>query len=231
MTAMREFRIQLKDLISGEIIQDTGGTCHVSQAGLPDKQTLYDKNGAALTNPLQLTAGFINFFTLDTVASVDLYIQAPGGQFLTRTGIVASGPNEIRVPTHIKRQMYKIPFSAVDQGGNATETDTGFDLPAKAFVLDRLHGCGLLVTTVHAAKTIDFGTGQVNPAETGGDANGLIAASSVATAGLVIGTNGALFSSNAPAASDANAAKSLTYTLSTGSTTAKGFILLPVQLS
>jgi hypothetical protein len=118
-------------------------------------------------------------------------------------GVVASGNNEIPVNTSKKEQVATIPFSAVDQGGDATETDTGFDVPTPAFVMNRLHGFGLNVTVVHAGKTIDVGLGEVHPAETGGDANGFIAGSSVATAGLVIGTDGALFSTNAPHKSDA----------------------------
>lgn len=225
-----EYRIQLKSAQSGEPIIATGGTVHVAIAGLPDKQTLVDKNGAALTNPLQLTAGFINFFIPDTVtAGVDLYILSPGGHFVTRAGVLASGPNEILVDTSRRRQVAKIPFSIVDSVA-ATEQDTGFDIPNPSMVLDRLHGLGLNVTVLESAKTIDVGLGEVHPAESGGDANGFIAASSLAAAGQVIATNGALFSSNAPAKSDAQTAKSLTYTISTGAVAAKGFILVPYTL-
>lgn len=231
MTAYREYRIQLKDGPTGESIITAGGTVFVAQDGLSDKQTIYaDANGGALSNPMTPTRGFINFFVLDTVSQVDLYIMAPGGQFEVRTGVKPGGPNEISVNTRAKRQMMKIPFSYVDQGGNATETDTGFDMPNPSMLLNRLHGCGLYVTAADSGITIDVGTGEAHPAESGGDANGLIAASSVASAVTVIGTDGALFSTNAPARSDAATAKSITWTLSTGADTAKGFILLPYQL-
>lgn len=225
--AKLEYRIQLKDAVLGTSIIAAGGKCHVSTAGSPDKATLYDKDGAALANPITPTRGFLNFFVDETVLSVDLYIMAPGGQFVERYGVAASGPNEILVDTGNKRQMMKIPFSHVDDAGDATETDTGFDVPAKAVLLDRLHGMGLDVTAADATETIDFG---ILSSETGGDANGLIAASSVGTAGLVIGTNGALFSSNAPHLSDAVTGKSLSYTLTAGTDTAKGFILQPYNL-
>lgn len=225
----REWRIQLMDAWTGENIVTAGGTCHVSTAGSPDKATLLTKAGAALANPITPTRGFINFFVVDTVDSVDLYIQAPGGQFVVLAGVKPSGPNEIAINTAKKDQLYKIPFSIADSVA-ATEKDTGFDLPALCFVLDRLHGCGLHVTALDATEDIDVGTGEVNPTETGGDANGFIAASDLDNAVLVTGTNGALFSTNAPYRSDANAAKSITYTLTTGTDTAKGFILMPIVL-
>lgn len=226
MTAYREYRIQMKDAATGQAIITAGGACHVSTAGSPDKATLYDSSGAALANPITPTRGFLNFFTLDSVASVDLYVQAPGGQFEVRTSVVASGPNEILVDTSTKQQMYKIPFSITDSVA-ATEKDTGFDLPATCLVLDRLNGAGIYVTAIDATETIDVGT---LTGETGADPNGLNAAASVGTLGALVATNGALHSSNAPYASDANAAKSISYTLTTGSDTAKGYILLPIVL-
>lgn len=226
--ANREWRIQLKDRASGESIIAAGGKVTVCQDGSPDKQTLYDKDGAALANPVTPTRGMISFYCADTVEQVDLFIQAPGGQFVDRYDVKPSGPNEIEVDTAKREQLYKIPFSHADDAGDATETDTGYDLPASCFVLDRLNGCGLLVVDIDATETIDVGT---LTGETGADPNGLIAAHSVGTAGAVVGTNGALFSSNAPYASDANASKSISYTLTAGTDTAAGFILLPVVLA
>lgn len=227
--ANREYRMQLRNGADGTAIMTAGGKCYVATAGAPGKATLYDKDGASLSNPVTPTRGFINFFVADTVASVDLYVMAPGGQFAIMTSVTPSGMNEININSTKKEQLAKIPFSIADTAA-ATETDTGFDVPDPSYLLDRLHGCGIYVSAIHSAKTIDVGLGEVTPAESGGDANGLIAASSVGTAGLVIGTNGALFSSNAPHKSDVVTAKSITYTLSSGTTTATGFILLPYRL-
>ncbi len=226
----REWRIQLVDAVDGSNIITAGGKVHVATAGSPDKATLKDKDGAALSNPITPTRGFINFFAADTVNTVDLYIQAPGGQFVVVTGVAPGGPNEILVDTAKKSQLYKIPFSIADTTA-AVETDTGYDLPALCQVLGRLSGCGIHVTAADATEDIDVGLGEVTPAETGGDANGFIAASDLDNANQVIGTNGALFSTNAPHLSDAVTAKSITYTLTTGTDTAKGFILLPVLLT
>ena len=223
----REYRIQLKDSFTGESIITAGGTCHVSTADSPDKATLYTAAGASLANPITPTRGFINFFVVDTVETVDLYIMAPGGQFVVVAGVAPGGPNEILIDTSNKTQMAKIPFSITDSVA-ATEKDTGFDLPANSFVLDRLHGQGIFVTAVDATETIDVGT---LTGETGADPNGLNAAHTVATLGFQPATNGALHSSNAPYWTGTNAAApSISYTLTAGSDTAKGFILLPYRL-
>lgn len=232
MTAYNHYRIQLKDAILGTAINASGGVCYVAQAGLPDKQTIYsDANGTSLSNPIALTAGYIDFYTLSTVASVDLYIMGPNGHFLSVAGVAPSGPNELVLPTNSNRHIAKIPFSINDTAAN-TETDTKFAFPTTAMWLDRLHGCGLRVTVADdsaGGKTMDVGTLS---SQAGGDANGLIAGSSTAATGQVIGTNGALFSSNAPAAVDVNAAaKNISYTLSASATHVKGFILLPYVLN
>lgn len=223
----REYRIQLKDRWTQQNVITAGGKVFVAQVGTPLKQTLYDKDGAALSNPITPTRGFINFFVVDTAASVDLHGMAPGGQWFDALAVVPSGPNEIVIDTAQKRHVAKIPYSYVDQTGDATETDTGFDVPDPARVLDRLHGCGLLVVAIDATETIDVG---ILSSESGGDADGLIAAHTVGTIGLATGTNGALFSSNAPHKSDAVTGKSISYTLTTGADTAKGFILLPYDI-
>lgn len=226
----RHWKFQLKDLATGEAIITAGGACHVAVAGSPDKQALVDKDGAALANPVTPTRGSIEFYIADeTVLTVDLYVMAPGGQFVVREGVSASGPNEIGVDAAKKEQVAKIPFSIADATTDV-ETDTGFDLPDLAIVLNRLHGCGILVDTLQAGDTIDVGLGEAVPAETGGDADGFINGSSLAAETLVIGTDGALFSTNAPHMSDAVAAKSITYTLIGTVTLAKGFILLPYRL-
>jgi hypothetical protein len=222
----REYRIQLKSGSDGTAIITAGGTVHVATAGSPDKATLYDKDGAALANPLTPTRGFINFFVVDTVATVDLYIMAPGGQFMVVTGVAPSGPNEISIGTTQKTQVAVIPFSIADSTA-ATEKDTGFDLPAQCSVLDRLHGMVVRVTTLDASQNILFG---LLSTESGGDADGFSTNVSLTTAVMKVTVNGALFSSNAPHQSDSVTAKSISYTLDTSTDTGKGFIQIPYRL-
>lgn len=234
----REYRIQLKDAATGETIISSGGKVYVAQNGDAAKQTLYDKDGAALSNPLTPTRGFINFFVADTTEKVDLYIMAPGGQFVVRKDVKASGANEIPVPTAQRHFSMVIPFAIADTTA-ATETNTGFAIPAKAAVLPTPF---IDVLTVDATEDIDVGTLSSDS----GDADGFVDGVSVATAGLVKATRtngadtmGALLSVQDSAnAGDITgepdvsmAGKTVTYTLSTGTDTAEGFIHLPYYLA
>lgn len=227
---MKRIIFQLSDQ-EAKSISATGGVVHVATADSPAKATLYDADGASLANPVSLTNGGVEFYVADTIDTVDLYIQAPAGQFLVKEG-VAPGKHNFKVDTSERYQVYKIPFSIADSVA-ATEKDTGFDFPANAQVLPLLGGAGILVTTAETAgaKTIDIGTGEAVPVEVGGDANGLLAGVSTAATGQVVGTNGALYASNAPYLTSSVAAKSITYTLVTASVAAAGFAILPVVLN
>lgn len=236
----KHFRIQLHDLVDGSVIQDSGGVCYVAKANDAQKETLYTKAGAAQTNPVSLTNGLIEFYTGDTVDSVDLYIMAPGGQFVIRKGVKASGPNELMIDKNARDQVAVIPFAIADTAA-ATETDTGFDMPQ---CVVKPHPA-VKVLTADAGITIEAG---LKSSESGGDLDGFIDAVSVATATLVkatIGnsgnTLGALFevqdSINAGDLTHEGhvvtgaAAVSVTYTLLAGADTAEGFIVLPYQLA
>ena len=207
---------------NGVSISDAGGRCYVSTVDVPAKATLLTSAGAFLTNPITMSQGEMDFYAADTVLSVDLYGIAPGGQFFVVKGVKPSGPNEIKIDMQQRNQVAKIPFE-IDDTAAASETDTGFDLPAGAFMLSTLSGCGLDVVDIDASETIEVGTLST---ESGGDPDGLIAASSVAAAGAVSGADGALFSSNAPHIVVVDT-QSISYTLSAGTATASGFILLP----
>lgn len=235
---MKEFRIQLKDAQTGEAIITAGGKVYVAAAGDAQKATLYDKDGAALANPVTPTRGSISFFTADTVASVDLYGMAPGGQFFTRAGVVASGPNEIAINTGDRNQVAVIPFSINDTTA-AAETNTGFSIPALAAVLPNPM---LNVLTPDSGMTIDFGT----LSSASGDADAFIDGAVLTTAGLVKATllnsavtmgaklyvqDSANAGDKAPEADISQAGKALTYTLSGSTDTAEGFVFLSYLLA
>jgi len=59
------------------------------------KASIYDKDGVALANPRSLTAGGVEFHVASTVTEVDLYIQAPAGQFLVRRGVAVGAHYEL----------------------------------------------------------------------------------------------------------------------------------------
>lgn len=117
-----------------------------------------------------------------------------------------------------------------------SEVDTGFDLPAKAVVLDVWVDIRTLEAT-GTTKTIDVG---LLSSETGGDADGFLDGVSTASANIVAGTlaggvitRGALLRdasgvsvaySRANYLTDAKAAKSVSYTLGSAHTEVVGDI-------
>jgi hypothetical protein len=242
-TPRNHFSIQLIDADSGEIIQTSGGFAVVLVAGSARKATIYsDADGTAKTNGFALNQGKIEFWTLASVASVDLVCMAPGGQFVRKSGIVSPGPSEIRVNTNARHQVAFIPFHALDQTADATETDTGFDFPLYTEVLPTP---AVRVLAIDATETIEVG---LKSSETNGDLDGFIDAVSVGTLGLVKATvlngsdtMGALLvvqdSANAgdlthePHIVTGANATSITYTLTAGSDTADGFAVLPYILA
>lgn len=226
------FRIQLKDRVTQQSIIASGvagaGVVFVAQPGTTQKATLTDKFGTSLNNPLALSSGLMDFCVPLTTLTVDLYIQSPTGHFIVYKGVSPSGLNEIAIDTSDRRTTMLIPFNIADCTA-AVEQDTKFLLPSNGRFLDRLHGCGLNITTIESAGAKTASVGLLS-SQSGGSATGLINASSTATLGQVIGTNGGLFSSNAPALASAQTAANISYTLSASSVAAAGFIILPLQL-
>jgi hypothetical protein len=234
---MRSFSIQLKDALTGKTIQASGGKCYVAQNGSPRKQALVDSAGAALANPVSLTRGHITFNVADeTVTTVDLYIQAPGGQFVVAKDVVASGQNEIAVDTGRLDHTMVIPF-AIEDTAAATETLTGFTVPGLV-----LPSPMVKTTTLDATEDVSVGTNSNDS----GDADGFIKNASVNAAATVKAslangavTLGALLqvqdSANAgdavPEGNVSMIGKEISYTLSAGSDTARGFAYLPVRLA
>lgn len=252
---MRYFKLQLADAATGEIIQNSGGKVYVAQNGGSRKQTIYNKDGTTKSNPFTPVNGSIEFYTPDANAKVDLYIMAPGGQFRRVLNVGASGNNEILIDTNNRVQNAYIPFSIFDMVAN-TEFDTGFDMPLNSAAYGV--GLGALVRTLDAGITLNVG---ILSSEAGGDADGLIAGLSMATAvfqpaqDTVTGggtetylsatTVGALledFLAGANTAGDVgtsndkhfvatSATKSISLTLSAGADTAEGFVVLPYQIN
>ena len=237
---MRHYRMQLMDVATGAAIQTAGGKVYVATADETAKVTLYTSAGAETTNPAALTNGIVEFYTSDDVATVDLYIQAPSGHFKVLKGVAASGPNSIFIDKGNANTVMVIPFS-IDDTTAASETDTGFDLLVNSMVLPS--SVSVDVLTIDATETIDVG---ILSTEANGDANGFVAAASVAAAINVKATltNGsATLGALLSVQDSANAgdlvpeayrcdgtAKSISYTLTAGTDTAEGFIILPVQL-
>lgn len=224
----------------GKAIESSGGVVYVAQNGSAAKRTITDVDGAALTNPRALTNGSVEFYVADSVEKVDLYIQCPDGEFLVVKDAEVEQIDDLYVDKGAKLHEWVIPFDEDHQAGDATETNSGFDLPANAMVLPH---AAIRVQTVDASETIDVG---LLSSETAGDADGFLAAVSVATAGMAKGTlasagqtlgallrvdesGGGVLVPEGHVVTGSNAT-SITWTLSAGSDTAKGFIHLPVVL-
>lgn len=233
---MRNFHSQLKSLITGAAIVAAGGFVYVTATGGTAKASLLDADGNALSNPLALTNGSFDFNVADSVTAVDLYIQSPTGHFVKVTNIQASGPASILIDDSVAHTTMIIPFNVADQAGDATETGCGFTIIGAV-----QPNVAVDVATIDATETIDVGTDSGDS----GDADGFIDGLSVATAGYIKPTNAngsvtlgtklivqdsANSGDDFPEQDTSQIGKEVTYTLSAGSDTAAGFILIPVQL-
>jgi hypothetical protein len=232
---MRKFSLQCFSAATLLAITASGGVAYITSAGGTAKSTLYNSAGAALANPVSLSSGKLEFYTADTLSTVDIYCMTPTGHFVVRED-VKPGDNEIRYNTDNLMQTMVIPFNMADT--TVTETSTGFTIPSHAMMLPTP---GLWITAIDATETIDVGT----LASASGDADGFLALASVAVLGPVKGsviaatpTLGAylfvLDSANAgddaPEANVSAAGKVITWTPSAGSDTGAGFISLPYRL-
>lgn len=243
-TTYNIFDIQVYDALTKKAVTSTGGTLYVCATGAYAKSTLVnpDSDYASLANPLTATRGKFRFAIANTglgTPALDIYGMAPGGQAFRATNIRPGEVTDIFVDTTNVMQQLLVPFSIADTAA-ATETDTGFNFPTGATLMPHP---SVSVTTVDATETIDVG---LLSSESGGDADGILALLSVATAGVVSGsmtstpTVGALLRETVTA--DAGTAQmrkpnvittavSLTYTLTSGTDTAVGVIRVPYILA
>jgi hypothetical protein len=234
------YEIQLQDSAKGETITAPGGGFIITAAGDPAKVVLFNADTfAAQANPVTPTRGKIRFATLATIDVVDIYGFSPTGHFVVFRGVRPGGTNEAMVDTSEQIQSAQIPFAAADYTA-AAEIDTGLDFPVPALLLPFP---AVRVTTAESGRTIEVG---LLASESGGDADGLVDAVSLATAGLVdtatsgTPTLGPLLVQNfatTPAVNvrDAHAisgtgARSISITTAAGTVSARGLILLPYQL-
>ena len=170
-------------------INADGGQCMVCSDGDTAKATITDSAGTAATNPVVGTRGEYTFYTANTVTLVDCYIMAPWGQFIVVED-VGEGITDVMVDVHNPNQTYVIPFDEADYTAN-TEFDTGMEI--LEHVVIKPDCMGVYVHTVDATETINVG---LLSTESGGDADGFMAAVSLATAGFIPATVGFNVGSN-----------------------------------
>jgi len=174
------FTLQLMDALTGKLLQNTGGAFIVTTANSPLKRALQnpDNNFATLANPVVPTNGRLRF-AVDNVSPVEVVVDLFGftgdGRFVVARGITA-GDSEILVTNSHARQLAVIPVHITDYP-QATETDTGLNWPVGA-VIDPFPFIN--VTVADSTETLDVGFLST---ESSGDADGLLAAIAVGTAG------------------------------------------------
>lgn len=247
---LKHYKIQLASLNTGKNLTDTGGSVCVTAAGSAAKVALVTAAGASATNPVLLTNGLLEFWTQDTVASVDIYGQTPGGRGFVQKGVVASGNNEIFIDTLRMTAELVVPFALADTT-TGTETDTGFALPTNALVDP--NSLSVDVLTLESGKTIDVG---ILSSQSGGVAAGLMVGLSLTTAVTVkpaititagvdaANTYGSLVSDYTVGTNTDDrgiaqtkryrcdgTAKNISYTLASTVTVAKGFIRIGYSLA
>ena len=215
---LNEWAFNLMDVTKASIPDSPsvdGGSLFAMTADTPDSPTIYtSKSGTTVTEEngvarFSFNDGTVRFWTAASVTSLDISWVTSTGEAGFKRGMTQSehflyynpvqGDHEIVIPAQ---------FSSV------AELDTGVDLPASLL----LGVSYLWITTVDATETVDVGTLST---ETGGDPNGLLAAASVATAGYVTATQGALANTHTD-----GVAQSITYTPSAGTDTAAGYIVV-----
>jgi hypothetical protein len=177
-----KFQIQFKDMRSFIAASDdglitSGCIVFVYDAGTKNLATIYsDGNRTALANPMLRasfpTDGTVTFF--GSAASYDIFVNDDKGNAATHYGVT---PQTHSLPLNRDSAEKVLVFPVNGSVGNV-ETDTGLDLPYKALV----HSAFLECTTAESAKTVDVG---LLSTETAGDADGLIAAASMASTGKV----------------------------------------------
>lgn len=228
---MKWFRIALADRSDGTHIAEAA-TVLVATAGEQAKATLLNADGSSLANPITSdSGGTIEFYTADSVTSVDLYGVTATGFDFQKYGVIAGAETELYVDQDNLNRVMVIPFDADDYTA-ASEGDTGFDVTTD-----------MVLCAYPWVKVIDIDTGETADIGTDGgagdDPDGLFDGVSVATAGTVVASNetgvdvlGNLLLRDALAHDYAPAsAGSVTLTLSAGSDTAAGLIHLPYRLS
>lgn len=189
--------------------------------------------------------------SLDVESGGEIDIESGGSLKLAGTALTATAAEINTIDLSAVGALVKVKKIAVAAGDWSSETDSGWDLPAKSLVLDVF----IDVTTLQSGKTVDVG---LLSSESGGDANGFIAAASLAAAGIVrpgyaldggsayfnTATRGALLAkliqgagtddrglyAEFPHPSTAVTAKSVTYTTSTAVTAVFNIYIVYVEL-
>jgi hypothetical protein len=236
------YSVQLMDKTSNKLLQTAGGAFIVVAAGSLLKASLINPlTQASLTNPVTPTNGKISFainHTTPLESSVDLYGITADGRAVMARGIT-SAHQEIWVDGNRQHQVLVLPVHISNYPQNV-ETNTGIDLLTGSLVLPDL---AVKVVVADPTETLDVG---LLSTQTGGDADGFLAAIDVGTVGTVAAkaattpTKGALIRETIPADAGTasipkayvigSTAKTISVTTSPGSDTVQAFVQIPYMM-
>lgn len=235
------FNIALMDRSSGKAANTTGGKWLVVPTGTAGPlATLLnpDSNYAALTQPITSTSGVIRFAIAGApiTQGVDIYGFTGDGSFIKIINAKPGDPTEWFIGGGGAAgglETAIVPFLGTDYPATV-EKSTGLQFKANSIILPHP---SFQTLTVQSGKTIQAG---LLASESGGAAAGFIDAISMATAGTVVaklastGTLGSLLRETTTGAAAVipvpyaiAAAVSISFTGSSGSTTAAGFLHIP----
>ncbi len=244
-----EFYLQLHDGRLDRPLDDDTGVFNVLTAGSPVEATIFsDDLGTSGTNPGTMTNGVIQFWIDSATTTVDISVMTADGYAFFLKAVSISNHRQV-IWKEDRTQRLVVPFAF----SNATEVDTGFDFPANCIIKDVY----LRVVTVDSGEDLDVGilASESNGDADGfldaaivsvagvvdgkGAANGgtnidyvdTIYAGAFLSPGLIQGTDVVAVSGAAvhKLYRTDGTAKSLSYTGSSGSDTAAGYIFVEYE--
>ena len=220
----RRYDFQLVDASTGEALTTPGGQCWVVVADGQTWLETYDYQDDMASNghdAVALVNGMARFAVDDDVLAIDVYGIAPTGHSWQARG-VAGGFAQVRIDTNrMMGQALVIPFDAsdTDKWTIGASTDSGIDMP---YSVATPRAGYIRVLEADAGETVTVG---LLAAEAGGDADGFIAAASIAAAGLAV-DDAAPTLTKTPNAD----AKSVVVNISEGSDTGRGYAVLSYDI-
>jgi len=139
--SLKEFYLQLVNTRTKKAIDDDAGSYQVYQPGSPTRQTIYNAAATALTQAVQfgdyvsrtMTDGVINFFTQQTVTSVDISVLTNGGRAFFLKGVPQS---QKRVDVDPEEHRYTLIVGINDSASSTAQRSTGFTLRKGMIVED-----------------------------------------------------------------------------------------------
>ena len=220
----RRYDSQLVDASTGESMTTLGGSCWAVVAGAQTWLETFDYDDDMASNgraAVDLVNGMARFAVDDDVLAIDVFGIAPTGHSWQALGI-GGGFAQVRIDTNrMFGQSLVVPFDAGDvaKWTLAAETDSGIDMPYNVAVARAGY---VNVLEIDDGETIDLG---LLSSEADGDADGLMNAVSIGTLGLVV-DDGAPTLAKTPNAG----AKSVSMTISAGSDTGRGYVVLAYDI-